>query len=109
MIFLRPYIYPEGIRTQIVCSSGRCNDHFATPPGLNFHFLERALFHKVRYNFLNGKSTPIWAPSGMKQSPDWQKFAECGHPGASVLNQGCQMVCFQTKNPNLDKFWRALE
>jgi hypothetical protein len=23
--------------------------------------------------------------------------------------QGCQMVCFQTKNPNLDKFWRALE
>jgi hypothetical protein len=23
--------------------------------------------------------------------------------------QGCQMVCFQTKNPNLGKFWRALE
>jgi hypothetical protein len=23
--------------------------------------------------------------------------------------QGCQMVYFQTKNPNLDKFWRALE
>jgi hypothetical protein len=22
--------------------------------------------------------------------------------------QGCQMVCFQTKNSNLDKFWRAL-
>jgi hypothetical protein len=22
--------------------------------------------------------------------------------------QGCQMVCFQTKNPNLGKFWRAL-
>jgi hypothetical protein len=22
--------------------------------------------------------------------------------------QGCQMVCFQTKNPNLDKFWRVL-
>jgi hypothetical protein len=21
---------------------------------------------------------------------------------------GCQMVCFQTKNPNLDKFWRVL-
>jgi hypothetical protein len=23
--------------------------------------------------------------------------------------QGCQMVYFQTKNPNLDKFWRALD
>jgi hypothetical protein len=23
--------------------------------------------------------------------------------------QGCQMVCFQNKNPNLGKFWRALE
>jgi hypothetical protein len=22
--------------------------------------------------------------------------------------QGCQMVCFQTKNPNLGKFWRVL-
>jgi hypothetical protein len=25
------------------------------------------------------------------------------------LEQGCQMVCFQTKNPNLGRFWRALE
>jgi hypothetical protein len=24
------------------------------------------------------------------------------------ISQGCQMVSFQTKNPNLDKFWRAL-
>jgi hypothetical protein len=23
--------------------------------------------------------------------------------------QGCQMVCFQTKNSNLGKFWRALD
>jgi hypothetical protein len=23
--------------------------------------------------------------------------------------QGCQMVCFQTKNPNLGKFLRAFE
>jgi hypothetical protein len=22
---------------------------------------------------------------------------------------GCQMVCFQTKNPNLGKFWRGLQ
>jgi hypothetical protein len=25
------------------------------------------------------------------------------------LNQGCQMVCFQDKNPNLGKFWRVLD
>jgi hypothetical protein len=25
------------------------------------------------------------------------------------LWQGCQMVYFQTKNPNLGKFWRALD
>jgi hypothetical protein len=24
-------------------------------------------------------------------------------------DQGCQMVCFQTKNPNLGKFWRVLQ
>jgi hypothetical protein len=28
----------------------------------------------------------------------------CRHP-----MQGCQMVCFQTKNPNFGKFWMALE
>jgi hypothetical protein len=26
---------------------------------------------------------------------------------ASGENQGCQMVCFQTKNQNLGKFWRV--
>jgi hypothetical protein len=26
----------------------------------------------------------------------------------NFLNQGCQMVCFQTKNPNLGKFCRVL-
>jgi hypothetical protein len=25
------------------------------------------------------------------------------------LHQGCQMVCCKTKNPNLGKFWRAME
>jgi hypothetical protein len=27
----------------------------------------------------------------------------------SAPKQGCQMVYFQTKNPNLGTFWRALE
>jgi hypothetical protein len=26
-----------------------------------------------------------------------------------LSSQGCQMVCFQTQNPNLGKFWRALD
>jgi hypothetical protein len=29
------------------------------------------------------------------------------HPPPHV--QGCQMVSFQTKNPNLGKFWRTLD
>jgi hypothetical protein len=28
--------------------------------------------------------------------------------GLCAIKQGCQMVCFQTKNTNLGKFWRAL-
>jgi hypothetical protein len=27
----------------------------------------------------------------------------------AAWHQGCQMVCFQTKNPNLGKFWRVLQ
>jgi hypothetical protein len=27
----------------------------------------------------------------------------------STGDQGCQMVCFQTQNPNLGKFWRVLQ
>jgi hypothetical protein len=30
-------------------------------------------------------------------------------PAGGCQDQGCQMVCFQTKNPDLGKFWRALE
>jgi hypothetical protein len=28
---------------------------------------------------------------------------------SGTVHQGCQMVCFQTKNPNLGKFWRVLQ
>jgi ferredoxin-like protein FixX len=31
------------------------------------------------------------------------RFSNC------VVLQGCKMVCFQTKNTNLGKFWSALE
>jgi hypothetical protein len=29
--------------------------------------------------------------------------------GKNGAEQGCQMVCFQTKNTNLGKFWRVLQ
>jgi hypothetical protein len=29
------------------------------------------------------------------------------HAYIITSRQGCQMVCFQTKNPNLGKFWRV--
>jgi hypothetical protein len=43
----------------------------------------------------------------------WVKFETFGSlfkniSGHSGPDQGCQMVCFQSKNPNLGKFWRAL-
>jgi hypothetical protein len=28
---------------------------------------------------------------------------------STIFEQGCQMVRFQTKNPNLGKFWRFFE
>jgi hypothetical protein len=34
--------------------------------------------------------------------PDFLQNEGCG-------DQGCQMACFQTKNPNLGKFWRVLQ
>jgi hypothetical protein len=40
-------------------------------------------------------------PAIVKSTRSLTPVADC--------HQGCQMVCFQTKNPNLGKFWRALE
>jgi hypothetical protein len=40
------------------------------------------------------------------------KYRLWKHMSASLLccaDQGCQMVCFQTKNPSVGKFWRALD
>jgi hypothetical protein len=35
--------------------------------------------------------------------------AEVGRIMRMRSHKGCQMVYFQTKNPNLGKFWRALD
>jgi hypothetical protein len=38
----------------------------------------------------------------------WRRMV-MGQTSVGLLHQGCQMVSFQTKNPNLVKFWRALD
>jgi hypothetical protein len=43
-----------------------------------------------------------------KLASDALKFQQ-QDPIQRHLDQGCQMVCFQTKNANLDKFWRVLQ
>jgi hypothetical protein len=37
----------------------------------------------------------------------WYKNSETRREAQAV--QGCQMVCFLTKNPNFGKFWRVLQ
>jgi hypothetical protein len=39
----------------------------------------------------------------------YRKREQPARNGSVTRNQGCQMVCFQTKNPNLGRFWRAFE
>jgi hypothetical protein len=63
----------------------------------NFHFNS-----KYKYIFMQKK----W-PSGFLKIAIFLK--KCQNLQYSDSNQGCQMVCFQTKNPNLGKFWRDLE
>jgi hypothetical protein len=38
-----------------------------------------------------------------------QKYPNSTNTEHRLQTQGCQMVYFQTKNPNLGKFWRSLE
>jgi hypothetical protein len=42
-------------------------------------------------------------PAKEKGLENYNKMSEKRFVG----EQGCQMVCFQTKNPNLGKFWRV--
>jgi hypothetical protein len=37
------------------------------------------------------------------------KIDMLGSSGLAIPDGGCQTVCFQTKNPNLGKFWRVLQ
>jgi hypothetical protein len=55
--------------------------------------------------------TPIWYFCGHVHLVHFSRFGmlyqeKSGNP---AYNPGCQMVSFQTKNPNLGKYWRALD
>jgi hypothetical protein len=43
MFSLKPYVYPGGNRTWIVCYGGKSDVHCATPPGLDISFLSSPL------------------------------------------------------------------
>jgi hypothetical protein len=63
----------------------------------------------------NGRKSPkigiitltLGHPDRLRQEPKIEPFFSrlLTHTG----EQGCQIVSFQTKNPNLGKFWRALD
>jgi hypothetical protein len=50
--------------------------------------------------------TALTRPLGTGNETGYSSDAPSIH--ARYRKQGCQMVCFQTKNPNLGKFWRVL-
>jgi hypothetical protein len=65
----------------------------------------------TRYeNTSRGKTEKLWP----KRNRAHVCVCVCGQRHMYVCKssdrgQGCQMVCFQTKNPNLSKFWRVLQ
>jgi hypothetical protein len=51
----------------------------------------------------------VWQKITEVSRQECQCVAELEHAWTHLPQlQGCQMVCFQTKNPNLGKFWRVL-
>jgi hypothetical protein len=97
--------------------NGRKIDQMATKYTNIFHcktFLPKFIY--PNWDFWFAKYTiwqPCLKPGRRGFSWGWPKFGaeKCffSDPLISRMYQGCQMVCFQTKNPNLGKFWRALE
>jgi hypothetical protein len=55
--------------------------------------------------YLQAVSMATATRAGMVSS----KQLQTGSQSSGNTNQGCQMVCFQTKNPNLGKFWSVLQ
>jgi hypothetical protein len=66
----------------------------------------------VGHQIQNCTSLIRWLKSTREHQMSWlDLFADiCRMPHfCTVCGQGCQMVSFRTKNPNLGIFWRTLE
>jgi hypothetical protein len=51
----------------------------------------------------NGESRKLQRQSKISANPGRTTICEVD------TKQGCQMVCFETENPNLGKFWRVMQ
>jgi hypothetical protein len=85
---------PHSINKIVFSVQKQTSPSYVTPSTLNLHCYTREIVHFLTETF------SFWFLdfyADMLQKPP-----------ASAYSQGCQMVCFQTKNPNLGKFWRFL-
>jgi hypothetical protein len=69
-----------------------------------FSVLTQGTMLCVRCNFVSGYCF-LGAPFSLENFRRNEKLSE----GRPPLEQCCQMVCFQTKNPDLGKFWKVLQ
>jgi hypothetical protein len=53
------------------------------------------------------KSLKVLFCEGLVNGPKDKR--KCSRAVCTLHHEGCQMVCFQTKNPNLSQFWRDLD
>jgi hypothetical protein len=73
-------------------------------------FQSRALQNLPKLGFLVRKET-IWQPCFVAsyETTPIHSYFRVNVRLIATSEQGCQMVYFRTKNPNLGKFWRALD
>jgi hypothetical protein len=77
-------------------SSMNINLQFATDFSASFFVLDLNMYSSCGWRSDSGCATNLL-------------LSGCLPSFTSSVHQGCQMVCIQTKNHNLGKFWRALE
>jgi hypothetical protein len=91
------FIFVESIRSQLVYFK-------ITSTGYKWDGISFASFTTFRCSkwqssyFIGPRSKGLWLVG---------RYCVC--VCVHCRSQGCQMVCFQTKNPNLGKFWSALD
>jgi hypothetical protein len=79
-------------------------------------FVWKRMTKKLKLWFTNFKKDHIFSEQLRNHCAGKCRFESFGKSTKIVFSffswvsiKGCQVVCFQTKNPNLGKFWRALD